>query len=126
MSGCATIVVASFVTYGLAVWPYFVLPEHTVAGLVTIVLSGMAPASVFGSLAVRSHGLAGAAGFLGGAMASAVFVYLRLQQTQLGRLSYELPDPEYPAAWVWMLPLAWFLLCGGLAALLLPKETDAG
>jgi hypothetical protein len=126
MNGCATIVVLSFTTYGLVVWPFFVMPEYTIFGLLTIIVLGMAPATVFGALAVRRAGLAGAAGFFGGAMASAVFIFLRLQQTQLGRLSYELPDPEYPAAWGWMLPLAWFLFSGGIAAVLLPKEKDSG
>ncbi len=124
MAGCATISLAAVFTYLIAVWPWLVFPEYRLDGLITIGLTGALPASVFGALCIRRFRLAGASGFFGGGMASAVFMYLRLEQTMLGRLSVDLPAPEYPERWAWLLPIVWFLWTGLLGVLLLPRDHE--
>jgi len=54
---------------------------------------------------------------MGGAMAAGVFVFLRLQQSNLGRYAQDLPMPEYPERWVVMVPLGWlaWIILVGLA-----------
>ncbi|MCW5936611.1 MAG: hypothetical protein KIT11_04815 [Fimbriimonadaceae bacterium] len=124
MKGCSTIGLGSFITYGLTVWPWLTFPEYKVQGLLEIALAGCLPAVVFGIIATRKFGLAGASGFFGGGMASAVFMYLRLQSTMLGRFSERLPAPEYPERWAWIVPLAWFLAVAAIAALFLPARHE--
>lgn len=124
MQGCSTIGVASVVTYVLAVWPWLAFPEYRLDGLFAIGLAGCLPATVFGVIVSRRFRLAGASGFFGGGMASAVFMYLRLGQTMLGRVSERLPAPEYPERWAWLLPLCWFLWVGAAAALALPRQHE--
>jgi len=124
MAGCATIVLASLITYFLSIWPFFVFPEYRISGLLIIALAGPGTAGVFGIFCTRKFGLAGASGFVGGAMASAIFMFLRLQQTVAVRGHHDYVQPEYPDRWAWLTPLAWFLISGALALIFLPKEPE--
>ena len=124
MSGCATIVLGSLITYGLVIWPFFVFPEYTVVGLALTMATGAGAATLFGLFCTRKFGLAGASGFIGGAMASAIFIYLRLQQTVAVRGHHDYLQPEYPDRWAWLTPLAWFLAAVAVALLFLPKEQE--
>jgi Na+(H+)/acetate symporter ActP len=121
MAGCMTIVLASLITYALAVWPWFTMAEYTMRGLFGIVLAGMLPATVFGVYCTRKFDQAGASGFFGGAMTAGVFMYLRLQQTLLGKHSVDLPAPEYPEGFGWAVPLAWVLFAGAVAWVARPR-----
>lgn len=121
MAGCTTIVLASLITYALTVWPWFTMEEYTVRGLLTIALAGMLPATLFGIFCSRKFDQAGASGFFGGAMATGVFIYLRLQQTMLGKHSVDLPMPEYPEGFGWAVPLAWVLLAAAVAWVARPR-----
>lgn len=121
--GCSGFVSASFVTYGLTVWPNLVWSEtHKLQVLVQCFGFGLLPAAVFGIVASRKFGLAGGAGFVGGAMASATFIFLRLQQVMAFRGIREAPQPEYPYPWMWIAPSGWVLLALILAILFVPKE----
>lgn len=122
MAGCSTIVAASFITYGLVIWPFFVFPEYTLKGLAMIALTGPGAATVFGIFLCRRMGISGASGFLGGSTTSAVFIYLRMQQTMLAVGSQDLPQPEYPVRWATLAPLAWFVASIFVALLFLPRN----
>ncbi len=124
MSGCATIVLGSLITYGLTIWPFFVFEEYRVSGLAMAMATGAGVAAVFGMICTRKFGLAGASGFIGGAMASAIFIYLRLQQTVAVRGHHDYLQPEFPDRWSWLTPLAWFLAALAVALLFLPKEQE--
>jgi branched-subunit amino acid transport protein AzlD len=126
MAGCVTIGVVSLTTYVLTVWPFAVLPEYTVVGLLRILAMGALPASVFGAVAGRRFALAGASGFFGGAMAAAVFMHLRLQQTLLGNYTKDIPKPEYPDFVAWALPVSWFLWAGLVAWVFCRREPSQG
>jgi hypothetical protein len=114
MSGCAGIAVVAFISYTLAVVPWFLVPDYRKWGLYTAVGLGAGTSAVFGAAATARLKLAGAAGFVGGALASALFMYLRLQHSFSGKIDPRLPDPEYPEAFAAGVPLAW----GALAFLL--------
>ena len=124
LTGCLTVAVISLVVYGLVAWPFFVYQMHTRAGLISGALYGMAPAAVFGALTVRRLGLTGGTGFAGGAFASGLFIYLQLSNLMLGKVGdvEDLPPPDYPEHWTWLLPLIWCLLALALVLLLLSKR----
>lgn len=122
LAGCTAFVGTSVLCYLLGVWPFFVLPEtNKLLMLLMACALGLIPAAIFGSVITRKAGLPGACGFLGGAMAIAIFLFLRLQQIMLAKQIKDLPQPEYPSSWVWMLPLAWILVAIGLVSLFMPK-----
>lgn len=120
--GCSAFVAMSLMSYFLAVWPFFVLPDtHLLLGLAVSCAAGMVPALAFGAFGTRKFGLAGMCGHLGGAMATAVFLFLRLEQMMLGNTVQQLPRPEYPSSWVWMVPTVYVLAALLLGIVLLPK-----
>lgn len=110
--GCTGFVATSLTTYGLSVWPFLAFPRtHLMLTLAIASACAFVPALIFGAFASRRFSLPGACGFVSGAMATAIFLYLRLEQAQAGRTVRELPRPDYPASWTWMIPVAWLLLC---------------
>ncbi|MBS1715686.1 MAG: hypothetical protein JST30_15260 [Armatimonadetes bacterium] len=126
MAGCMSIGVISIITYGLVIWPFAVFQEYSLNGLLTILAAGPLAACVFGAVAGRRLALAGATGFFGGAMAGAVFMHLRLQQTMLGRYTKDLPAPEYPDLVAYAVPVGWFLLSGLVALVFCRREPSQG
>lgn len=129
--GCGSFVVASFATYALGAWPFFALPNtHLIGALGVACAAGLLPALAFGAFASRRAGLAGACGFVGGAMAVAVFLFLRMEQVMMGYDMRDLPLPEYPRTWGWMLPAAWMvaaaLVAGAFVGPLSRDRDDRG
>jgi len=123
MMGCSSFAVVAGLGFALAAWPHFLISEtQKLAALGQASLLGLAPAALLGILASRRFGLPGACGFVGGALVTAVFLYLRLTQVLLTRYGDPAQLPEYPLAWSWMLPLAWVVACSGLALLFLPRS----
>lgn len=121
--GCTQFVVNSLATYGLATWPHYVFPGiHTLAGFGWNALIGLAPTLLFGGLGTRRFGLAAAAGFLGGSLATAIFLFLRLQQIHVTSALRDAPKPEWPRQWVWMAPVAYLLLTVLAIAVSLRRE----
>jgi len=122
--GCSGFVVVALVSWGLVVWPFFIFTDaHELRSLELCAALGMLPACVFGAVASRLFGLSGAAGFLGGSICSATFLYLRLQQVMAFRGVPETPQPEYPTVWGWLIPLGWVMASVIVIVLFLqPKE----
>ena len=120
--GCSQFVVQSIAIYGLSVWPHFLYPA--VFALKQLGLNfaiGFLPAAILAAISARKFGLAGAAGSLGGGLAFAIFLFLRLQQLFVPSLLNDAPKPEWPQQWVWLIPL---VAIGALVAILyfsLPK-----
>lgn len=120
--GCTAFVITSLITYLLAVWPWFAFPAtHTVPVLGLAVACGFVPSAAFGIAGMRRAGLAGGCGYLGGIMATAIFVHLRMDQHGLGRFARHLPLPEYPDNWKFLLPSAYVLVAGILLVAFLPR-----
>ena len=111
IGGCTGFVGAAFITYGLCIWPFFLFHQqaHLLNSVLLASLLGLVPATLFGAFVGSKWGLAPACGFFGGALTTAVFLYLSLQQVALGHSSKELPTPDYPASFSWLIPLGWTL-----------------
>lgn len=124
MAGCSTIAVTSILTYFMTAWPFAAFPEYSTTGLLQILLFGALPATVLGVLASRRFALAGASGFFGGAMAAAVFMHLRFQQTAIGYVARDMPRPDYPILVIQLLPMAWFAWSGLVALIFCRRESS--
>lgn len=125
--GCSGFVATSIFSYLLFVWPHFVYARtHLIFDLGMACGLGMPQALILGGYAARKFGLPAASGFVGGAMAGAIFLYLRLEQVMSLRGHREAPQPEFPSAWVWLLPVAWILLALGVALWCIPKREFSG
>jgi hypothetical protein len=113
--GCSGFVLSSFVSYGLAVWPFFVwMDAHVLASLALAMAAGLPAAYIFGAVVSRKFGIAGAAGFIGGMVSTSIFLYLRFEQVFLEADAQRIPPPEYPTWFQWFLPM----LCLSFAILL--------
>jgi hypothetical protein len=126
IAGCAGFVGTSLFSYFLTVWPFFVFQTtHRLDTIGTCALLGFAPAAALGVLATRRFNLPGACGFIGGSMATCVFLYLRLQQIMLGKGSPDFPQPDFPDSFVWMLPMAWLAVSVLIVVWAMPKTQDS-
>lgn len=118
MMGCSTFGIVAGMVLVLTAWPYFLIQDaQKLHSLLRVSAIGLAPAAVFGIVVSRRFGLPGACGFVGGALVSAVFLYLRLGQVLLTRYGDPSEQPDYPVAWGWLMPMAWVVACSGLALL---------
>ncbi|MCX7799651.1 MAG: hypothetical protein N2109_04835 [Fimbriimonadales bacterium] len=123
IAGCSGFVATSLLTYFLALWPHLVFHEgYRLATLAAGLGFGLVPACILGAVATRRFGLPGACGFLGGVMAFSVFLHLRIQQFLAARGSRDLPQPEYPDDFQWMVPLLALALAVLAAAASLPRS----
>jgi hypothetical protein len=108
--GCSGFVLVCLVSWALVVWPHFLFSDtQNLSTLELCAALGLVPATLFGAAATRIFGLPAAAGFLGGSICAATFLYLRLQQVVAFRGVPNVPQPQYPDAWVWLMPLGWIV-----------------
>jgi hypothetical protein len=127
LAGCLTIALLSLMFWAMLVWPFFAFPVHLKAGLLQALYFGGLPSMAVGALLVRKMGLEAATAFAGGSFAGGVFVYLHLANLSLGKYgdTQELPAPDYPDSWAWLVPIAWCLAVAAAVFILLPKrETE--
>ena len=103
--GCGFTGFLALFGYFMGMWPFLVFPEYTVVGLRNIILLGPCIAAVLGIIAIRKTGPPAVSGYIGGQMAVAVFAYLRLKETMLGKLNVDIPRPEWPDEVAWLVPL---------------------
>lgn len=118
--GCSGFVATSVGCYLVAAWPFFVWLDIYTLRMLAIALSlGLPIAFVAGAISGWKFGLAGAAGFVCGMVAVAVFLYLRLEYIFVGALVQQTPDPEYPGWTQWFLPTMVVALAIVLSAIVL-------
>lgn len=123
VAGCSGFVAAALLTYFIAIWPFLVFSEaERWISLAKGAGFGLLPAALLGILAARKFGLPGACGFVGGAMATAIFLYLRLQQAFIAGEADQAPPPDYPRAFLALLPLAWLLIAFAIALAFTPRS----
>lgn len=117
LAGCSGFITNAFLTYGLAIWPFFVFPEiYLVKTLATCAAVGLLPSLVAGFVLAKRMGLPAAAGWVGGGLATSIFLYLRLDQLTALRNSNLPGEPEYPGNWAIIIPLSWLLVNVSFAA----------
>ncbi len=115
--GCGGFVLSSLITYGLAIWPFFVFSDtHILGNLIKASIFGPLPTLLFGAIVTRRFGLSSACGFVGGAMTTAVFLFLRLTEVNLRRNQRDLAQPDYPSSWATIYPVVWLLIAIIVAA----------
>ena len=123
--GCSGFVVTSIGGYIMSVWPFLLFPDtEKVARLGIAAAIGFLPAAILGIFSTRKFGLAGACGFVGGALATGIFLYLRLEQVFLSSMARQAPTPDYPKILIYLVPLSWILVTAILALAFLPKERE--
>lgn len=116
--GCTTFVFAAILTYGLGILPFFLIDQQHIGNRLLIGTLIGAGAGVFlGFFASRGSFIVGACGYLGGSMAAATFLLLRIQQILLAKDIKDLPQPDFPEIWVWTLPAGWVCLAAIVALL---------
>lgn len=109
--GCGAFLVASLLSYAAAVLPFLILPDiWSLSTLGRNSLIGMSASLAVTVVAARRGGIPGACGSVAGALTTAVFLFLRLQQTFLAGSANQAPTPDYPAPFQLLLPLAWILI----------------
>lgn len=122
--GCVGFVVVAFVAAGIFMLPFIAWPQVADARRLYLNLGiAAAFAGAFGIGASRRFGLAAAGGFVSGALASALFLYIRLGHFDMGRGIEDLPQPEWPSTFVWLIPAATALF-GALVAVLGLKSSE--
>ena len=123
LAGCTTFVSVSLLSYGLAVWPHFMFQNtHELKTLGLASALGLLPAAILGAYSVWKWGLAAAGGFVSGSLAVSIFLMLRLKQVVMMEGIKDLPQPEYPQSWQYLVPGAWMLVVIALIAIFLRKE----
>jgi hypothetical protein len=121
--GCSGFVFSSIAGYILSVWPFLVFPDsERISSLSLAAGTGLIPAAIVGIAATRKFALAGACGFVGGALSTGIFLYLRIEQTFIAALARQAPTPEYPRIMTYLIPLCWILISAILALIFLPRE----
>lgn len=120
--GCGAFVAGAVTIYLLSIWPFFVWPDvHRLRTLALCIAAGLAPALIVAAISTRRFGLPGACGAIGGALTTAIFLYLRLQQAFIASAAKQDKPPDYPALLQGLVPLVWVLTVALVAVLLLPK-----
>lgn len=123
LAGCSGFLIASLLCYGLAVWPFFVFANFlTWDRLLITAATGFFPSALVGLFCSRKFGLPGACGFVGGSMATSVFLHLNIKRILLSVALEPGMPPPFPPMMTYLLPAMWLLICIGLAILVLPKS----
>lgn len=121
--GCTGFVIASLGIYALSVWPFFAFPAvGETRTLAICVAAGLLPSALLAFVCGRKFALAGACGAIGGALATGMFLYLRIHQAFLAYLARQSPPPGYPQLLEAVVPLAWILAVALVALMAMPNE----
>jgi len=125
MDGCASFLVIAVVGFSLVVVPFLLtLDVHRLGDLIQTCATGMVPCLILGAIAVRIRGLATGFGLVGSAMASSVFLFLRIQQISLAAQAGQSPPVEYPPVFQFLVPLGWILATVLVSVASLKNEAD--
>ncbi|HLK16676.1 MAG TPA: hypothetical protein VKT78_17855 [Fimbriimonadaceae bacterium] len=127
LGGCMVFLSTAVLAFAFAVWPHLAYPNAERATTVRMCLYiGLPPSLLIGIFAARRGGVAGACGFVGGALTTSVFFFLRLQQVFVTADSRTGPTPNYTQATLYLLPLGWFLFAVMVALVVTPRVRFSG
>lgn len=123
--GCSGFVVTSIGCYLVGAWPFFMwLDIHFLRSLAITLALGLPFSFVLGAISSWKFELAGSAGFVGGMLALAIFLYLRFEQVFLEAEARRITIPEYPQWIQWFLPAMVVALSITLSAIILSFVKD--
>jgi hypothetical protein len=127
LGGCTIFIITSAGAYLLSVWPHFLYPTTDKAATLRLCSElGLIPSLLFGIVMARRFRLAGACGFVGGALTTSVFLFLRIQQVFVTAGSSQGPTPNYPASLMYLIPIGWVALSILIAIVATPRERFQG
>jgi hypothetical protein len=123
LTGCSGFVGCSIGTFLLGMWPFlaFGTTEPPTPAMLLGFPLGLIPASIFGGYVCRKFGLASACGFVGGAMALCIFMFLISQRLTLAIFYASGPRHFYSPPLVYLIPAVWLVLALGIAYVFTPK-----
>lgn len=125
LAGCVGYVLLSLGGFCLGAWPFFLWTRHwLISELALCFAAGLLPSLALGVWGTRQFGIPGASGFFASALATAIFLYLRLWQMFMGWDAKRSPEPEYPRAFLWLAPCAWIFLVAFVAVAFLRQTND--
>jgi hypothetical protein len=124
ITGCTGFVGCSVGTFLLGVWPFLVFGSAQVqsSSLLLGFPLGLLPAWILGAIVSRKYGLAAACGFIGGAMALGVFMFLVSNRLMTAIFLASGPRHFYSPVVVYLIPVAWLVICLAIAYVFLPKS----
>jgi hypothetical protein len=124
LKGCSGFVGCSMITFALGVWPFlaFGSVDQTGTNVLLGFPIGLIPAAIGGIYVCRKLGLAAACGFIGGAMAIGVFLFLISRRLMLAIFLASGPRQFYSPFAVYLIPVVWVALVVGETYLFLPKS----
>ena len=129
LRGCFYYVLLSLGGFAIEIWPFFIWTHHyALAELGLCVGLGLAPFLLLGFWLIRREGIPAAAGAIGCALATSVFLYLRILQMVIAAHAEQVPPLDYPDAFVWLIPTGWIILValtGAIAMSLSPNQDQA-
>lgn len=123
VAGCATFSTLAIVLFAMATAPFLINQDsYLLAVLGKNLLLGLLPAWIIGILCTRKFNLPGAGGLVASSLTFAVFFLLRHWPfTMVEGRDERLPQLDYPALWVYLIPVAICIAAFVLAGLFLPK-----
>jgi len=123
LSGCSGFVGTSIGTFLLGVWPFLLFGSEDPprAILLAAFPIGLIPACIFGAYMCKRFGLANMCGFIGGAMALGVFMFLISQRLTLAIFAASGDQHFYSPVLVYLIPVGWLVLACGLGYGFTPK-----
>jgi hypothetical protein len=123
MGGCSAFVVTSLLLFGISVAPFLVIADiATFKNLLTALGVAGVLVAPLGALATRKAAIPGASGTMAAALATAIFLLLRMQQVGMTRLVPDLIPPEWPPALEWLVPLIWVVAMFAVVLVFLKRE----
>jgi hypothetical protein len=124
LSGCTGFVGCSIGTFLLGVWPFLLFgsTEPVRPAMLLGFPVGLIPASIFGAYTCRRFGLASACGFVGGAMALGVFMFLVSNRLATAIFLASGPRHFYSPAVVYLIPVVWLVLALAVGYVFTPKS----
>jgi hypothetical protein len=123
--GAIVFTLSSLGGFALSAWPFFVWTEHyLLSRLILCCALGSIPTLTAAVYGTRRFGLPAAVGFFACALATAVFLYVRLSEMELAWAAQRIPRIDYPPAFLWIIPFAWILLSATVIAASWPVSAN--
>lgn len=124
--GFGAFVIVAIGCNALSMIPFFVRYDvYRLGSLAQALAMGLIPAAALGIWATRREGLPAAMAFFAWSLDFVLFLQVRVEELFLAAAARRNPDPDYPRAFGWLIPLAWCVAVAAMAIASLPKREFA-